>query len=48
MVKNTDWQEANWAESVGYSTKFVEKNNMVEDLNSGLTRTNPASVRGGT
>ena len=42
MVKNTNWQEANWAESVGYST------NVVEDLNSGLTRTNPASVRGGT
>ena len=42
MVKNTNWQEANWAESVGYST------NMVEDLNSRLTRTNPASGTGGT
>ena len=42
MVKNTNWQEANWAESVDYST------NVVEDLNSGLTRTNLASVRGGT
>ena len=42
MVKYTNWQEANWAESVGYST------NMVEDLNSRLTRTNPASGTGGT
>ena len=42
MVKNTNWQEANLAESVGYST------NVVEDLNSGLTRTDPASGRGGT
>ena len=42
MVKNTNWQDTNWAESVDYST------NVVEDLNSGLTRTNPASVRGGT
>ena len=23
MVKNTNWQEANWAESVGYSTNVL-------------------------
>ena len=42
MVKNPNWQEANGPNLLAILT------NVVEDLNSGQTRTNPASGRGGT